>query len=96
MRLEDQYVRAIINRHRAAPKHFPQLERLIQAWAGKNLDSIALSGSHAKQTALRDSDVDFFLSLKPEMQWPACRHPSRAALLLLPTRVPKRLRPNPS
>ena len=70
MRLEDQYVQAIINRHRAAPKHFPQLERLIQAWAGKNLESIALSGSHAKETALKDSDVDLFLSLKPEMQGP--------------------------
>jgi hypothetical protein len=53
---EDQYVQAIINRHRATPKHFPQLERLIQAWAGNNLESIALSGSHAKQTALRDSN----------------------------------------
>ena len=52
------------------PQHFPQLERLIQAWAGNNLESIALSGSHAKQTALRDSDVDLFLSLKPEMPGP--------------------------
>ena len=70
MRLEDQYVQAIINRHRATPKHFPQLERLIQAWAGKNLESIALSGSHAKETALKDSDVDLFLSLKPEVPGP--------------------------
>src|SRR5579863_7370062 len=67
---EDQYVQAIINRHRAQPPHFPQLERLIQAWGGKNLESIVLSGSHAKNTALKDSDVDLFLSLKPEMPGP--------------------------
>jgi predicted nucleotidyltransferase len=70
MRPEDQYVQAIINRHRATPKHFPQLERVIQAWAGNNLESIALSGSYAKETALKDSDVDLFLSLKPQTQGP--------------------------
>jgi len=67
---EDQYVQAIINRHRAQPPRFPQLERLIQAWGGKNLESIVLSGSHAKNTALKDSDVDLFLSLKPQMPGP--------------------------
>lgn len=61
---EDLYLHAVINRHRASThKQFPRLERLIHSWGGKHLESIAISGSHAKSTALRDSDVDLFLSL---------------------------------
>ena len=60
------YLRAVINRHRAsAHTRYPQIEKSLRAWAGQNLESIALSGSHAKRTALRDSDVDLFLSLSP-------------------------------
>ncbi len=71
MNLEDMYVQAVINRHRAAgQKRFPQLERLLHSWAGKNLESIAIAGSQAKHTALRDSDVDLFLSLSPETPGP--------------------------
>jgi predicted nucleotidyltransferase len=83
MNLEDQYLRAVINRHRAsAQKHFPHLERLLHVWAGKNLESIAIAGSHAKNTALRDSDVDLFLSLSPELPGPmSAIHTSLAAHL---------------
>ncbi len=83
MNLEDQYVQAVINRHRAAnQKHFPHLERLLQTWAGKNLESISVAGSQAKNTALRDSDVDLFLSLSPALPGPmSAIHTSLAAHL---------------
>jgi hypothetical protein len=83
MNLEDQYVQAVINRHRATgQKRFPQLERQIHAWAGKNLESIAIAGSQAKKTALQDSDLDLFLSLSPALPGPmSAIHTSLAAHL---------------
>ena len=68
---EDIYLHAVINRHRA-PDNDPsphrlrrRLEPLLRSWAGDNLESVTLSGSHAKGTALRGGDVDLFLSLSP-------------------------------
>lgn len=66
MNPEELYLRAVVNHHRASSHpRFPQLERLLHSWGGEHLESIAVSGSHAKSTALRDSDLDLFLSLSP-------------------------------
>jgi hypothetical protein len=73
----DLYLHATINRHRAPPdddrgdRLRRQIEPLLRGWSlGNYLESVALSGSHAKSTALRDSDVDLFLSLSPDTPGP--------------------------
>jgi hypothetical protein len=80
---EDIYLHAVVNRHRAyTHSEFPQLQSLLRSWAAPHLESITLSGSHAKATALRDSDVDLFLSLSPSTPGPlAAIHTSLAAHL---------------
>jgi hypothetical protein len=64
---EDIYVRAVVNRHLSPPAACPpSLSASLRRWAGPRLESISLSGSHAKGTALRgSSDADLFLSLSP-------------------------------
>jgi hypothetical protein len=48
----------------------------------QHLESIAVSGSHAKSTALRDSDLDLFLSFSPSTPGPlSALHTSLAAYL---------------
>ncbi len=83
MKPEDLYLRAVVNRHRASSHpRFPKLERLLRSWGGERLESITVSGSRAKSTALRDSDLDLFLSLSPAMPGPlSALHTSLAAHL---------------
>ena len=93
---EDIYLHAVINRHRA-PDNDPsphrlrrRLEPLLRSWAGNNLESITVSGSHAKGTALRGGDVDLFLSLSPATPGPlAAIHASLAAHFLHHTPQPR-------
>lgn len=61
------YIHAVVNRHRASDRiDYPRrLDSLLRAWAGNNLESIIVSGSRAKGTALHGSDIDLFLSLAP-------------------------------
>jgi len=73
----DLYLHAVINRHRARPdddrayRLRRQIERLLRGWSfGNYVESVALAGSHPKSTALRDSDVDLFLSLSPDTPGP--------------------------
>ncbi|MSV32803.1 MAG: hypothetical protein EXQ57_09810 [Bryobacterales bacterium] len=82
----DLYLQAVINRHRASdddntPHRIRrQLIPLLRSWACPNLESVTLSGSIPKGTALRTSDVDLFLSLKPETLGPLSEiHTSLAA-----------------
>jgi tRNA nucleotidyltransferase (CCA-adding enzyme) len=43
-----------------------RIRLLLRSWSYyKYLESVTLAGSHAKGTALRDSDLDLFLSLAP-------------------------------
>jgi len=66
----DLYLHAVVNRHRA-PDDDPrperlrrQVERVLRSWSfAPWVESITVSGSVSKGTALRDSDVDLFLSL---------------------------------
>jgi len=83
---EDLYLQAVVNRHRlpapdpAAHHIRRRLEPLLQSWAGAHLESVTLSGSQAKGSALRDGDVDLFLSLAPDTPSPlAVLHSSLAA-----------------
>jgi len=68
----DLYLLAAVNRQRALdddrrPEWLRcQVERVLRGWAfAPWVESITLSGSLPKGTALRDSDVDLFLSLSP-------------------------------
>jgi hypothetical protein len=63
---EDLYLHATINRHRAPDDaRLPNLP--LRTWQyAPYLESVTLSGSQAKSTALRDSDLDFFLALSPQ------------------------------
>jgi hypothetical protein len=80
------YLLAVINRHRACPddgrpeRLRRQIKGVLRHWAlGGYVESVTLSGSHSKSTALRDSDVDFFLSLSPDTPGPlAAIHTSLA------------------
>ena len=74
---DDLYLLATINRHRASDDDSTthRLRRLIASllrrWTYSNhLESVTVSGSHAKATALRDSDLDLFLSLSPSTPGP--------------------------
>jgi predicted nucleotidyltransferase len=69
----DLYLHAVINRHRASaddgrPSRLRRrVEGLLRHWRfGGYLEWVRLSGSWVKSTALRDSDVDVFLSLAPD------------------------------
>jgi hypothetical protein len=73
----EMYLLAVINRHRACqddgrPERLRRrVEGLLRHWAfGGYLESVTVSGSHSKSTALRDSDVDLFLSLSPDTPGP--------------------------
>ena len=71
----DLYLQAVINRHASPDDPTPhrlrrQLLPLLRRWAGPNLESVTLSGSHPKGTALRSSDIDLFLSLSPKTPGP--------------------------
>ena len=73
----DLYLGAVINRHRASPDDDRPLRvrrrvaGLLRPWTlGGYLESVTVSGSHAKSTALRDSDLDVFLSLAPDTPGP--------------------------
>jgi len=66
----DLYLHATINRYRLAPAPcplVPRLRGLLEPCLGRDLESVTLSGSRARGTALRDSDVDLFLSLAPSV-----------------------------
>ncbi len=71
MNSPDLYLQAVINRYRAlddddTPHRLRrQLIPLLRRWAGPHLESVTLSGSYPKGSALRTSDVDLFLSLSP-------------------------------
>lgn len=74
---EDLYVLAVIQRHRASPEDARpervrgQIEKALRGWRFRAyLEAVKLSGSHPKSTALRDSDMDLFLSLSPETPVP--------------------------
>jgi hypothetical protein len=73
---EDLYLRAVINRLRLSPEDpgapglLRRLTPLLHSWGGDLLESVALSGSLAKGTALRGGDVDVFLSLSPRLRAP--------------------------
>jgi predicted nucleotidyltransferase len=61
----DLYLQSTINRHR-----LPETDRhatiSLQNWSyQKHIESITLSGSRAKSTALRDSDTDLLITLTP-------------------------------
>jgi hypothetical protein len=64
---EDIYLQAVINRHRplSAPAPVPVVLHRFPY-----LESVSLSGSHAKGTALRSSDLDLFLSFSPSTPGP--------------------------
>jgi predicted nucleotidyltransferase len=48
-----------------------RIRLLLRRWSYyKYLESVTLAGSHAKGTALRDSDVDLFLRLSPDTPGP--------------------------
>src|SRR5215472_12617138 len=68
---EDQYLQATINRHRPItnvhPTHLRRVTQLLKTWPlHDHIESLTLSGSHPKHTALRDSDTDILVSLSPE------------------------------
>lgn len=68
--MTDLYLQAVINRHRLAPgpcSLAPRFRALLQPHFGPLLESVTLSGSRARNTALRDSDLDLFLSLAPSV-----------------------------
>jgi hypothetical protein len=67
-----------------------RIRLLLRRWSYyKHLESVTLSGSHAKGTALRDSDMDLFLSLAPATPGPlAAVHASLADRFIL--YLPKR------
>lgn len=66
----DLYIQATINRHRA-PDDLRQPRPQFHTWQyAPYLESVTLSGSQAKGTALRDSDLDLFLSLSPNTPGP--------------------------
>jgi hypothetical protein len=83
----DLYLLATIARHRlpesahSVPSAFRRrLLPLLRRWAGPHLESVSLSGSYAKGTALRgpsllpsDLDIDLFLSLSPDTPGPLDR-----------------------
>ena len=73
MTLEDQYVLAVVERHRALeddpePERVRRgVEQMLRGWAlGAWVESVTIAGSLAKGTALRDGDVDLLVSLAHE------------------------------
>jgi hypothetical protein len=81
MNAEDQYILAVIRRHMDAPEKgwsttlAAQLKRRVEALLGswayrEHLESVKVSGSHAKGTALRGGDIDLFLSMAPKTPGP--------------------------
>jgi hypothetical protein len=78
--LPDLFLQAVVARHRVdtSPGTVPfRIRKLLlpclRRWAGRNLESVSVSGSYAKNTAIRSAsllpgefDVDLFLSLAPE------------------------------
>lgn len=71
----DEYLLSILKRYEvprgpesAAEQAASRIAPKIQRWAGKWLAALSYSGSYAKQTAVHGvTDVDLFISLKPEM-----------------------------
>jgi predicted nucleotidyltransferase len=73
----DLYLHAVVGRHRALdddprPERLRrQVEGMLRLWIfAPWVESISLSGSLPKGTALRDSDVDLLLSLSPSTPGP--------------------------
>jgi hypothetical protein len=70
---EDLYLHSTINRH-TLPEATNPPPPSLKTWTHyRQIKSITLSGSRAKSTALRDSDLDFFIALNtpdplPEIQ----------------------------
>lgn len=69
----DEYVKSIITKYAlvgrtaAASAAAEQVYKILQAWAGTWLLEVSYSGSSAKGTAINGrSDIDLFISLKPE------------------------------
>lgn len=73
---QDQYVESILTKYAVPRGPTSPAERLgstvagpIRTWAGQQLNAIEYSGSYAKETGVRGiSDVDVFISLKPDTQ----------------------------
>ncbi|MFH1020454.1 MAG: nucleotidyltransferase, partial [Pseudomonadota bacterium] len=71
----DEYILSILKKYTvprgpesAAEQTASRIAPKIQRWAGDWLASLSYSGSYAKQTAVHGgTDVDLFISLKPEM-----------------------------
>lgn len=71
----DEYILSILKKYEvprgpdsAAEQAANLIAPKIQRWAGKGLAALSYSGSYAKQTAVHGiTDVDLFISLKPEM-----------------------------
>lgn len=71
----DEYILSILNKYEvprgpesAAEQAASRIAPKIQRWAGEWLASLTPSGSYAKQTAVHGiTDMDLFISLKPEM-----------------------------
>lgn len=71
----DEYILSILKKYEvprgpesAAEQAASRIAPKIQRWAGDWLASLSYSGSYAKQTAVHGvTDVDLFISLKPEM-----------------------------
>ena len=71
----DEYILSILKKYEvprgpesAAEKAASRIAPKIQRWAGEWLAALSYSGSYVKQTAVHGiTDVDLFISLKPEM-----------------------------
>ncbi len=71
----DEYIHSILKKYEvprgpesAAEQAASRIAPKIQRWAGDWLAGLSYSGSYAKQTAVHGvTDVDLFISLKPEM-----------------------------
>lgn len=71
----DEYILSILKKYEvprgpesAAEQAASRIAPKIQRWAGDWLVALSYSGSYAKQTAVHGvTDVDIFISLKPEM-----------------------------
>ncbi len=63
----DQYLKATLLRHTPDPTDPPNIHSLLKRWPlYPYLQTITPSGSHPKNTALRNSDTDLLISLSPQ------------------------------
>lgn len=72
--MSSQYLQSVINGQRTsflAPANaLAHFTPLIRQWAGAHLNSVTISGSNAKGTAVNSSaDIDLFISLSSSLNW---------------------------